>query len=234
MDFTYNEICVILQSQQENEHRKERAMKNLLCFGDSNTFGYNPENKSRYDFSDRWTGILSRKLQPFGVRVDEEGLCGRTTDFEDRFRVGRKGSDTLPLLLESHTPQLVIIMLGTNDCKSCYGNTSEAIARGADKLIGQVRAYSSDIKILLISPIHLADGVGEQGYDEEFDESSVLLSRELKTAYRALAHKTGCEFLAAADYAAPSEMDREHLDKAGHRALAEAIFDKLLRVESIV
>ncbi|MBQ7782962.1 MAG: arylesterase, partial [Oscillospiraceae bacterium] len=102
-------------------------MKNLLCFGDSNTFGYNPENKSRYDFNDRWTGILSRKLQPFGIRVDEEGLCGRTTDFEDRYRAGRKGSDTLSLLLESHTPQLVIIMLGTNDCKSWYGNTSTAI-----------------------------------------------------------------------------------------------------------
>ena len=234
MDFTYNEICVILQSQQENEHRKERAMKNLLCFGDSNTFGYNPEDKSRYDFNDRWTGILSRKLQPFGVRVDEEGLCGRTTDFEDSCRAGRKGSDTLPLLLESHTPQLVIIMLGTNDCKSCYGNTSAAIAKGADKLIGQVRAYSSDVKILLISPIHLADGVGEQGYDEEFDENSVLLSKKLKNAYRALAHKTGCEFLSAADYASPSETDREHLDKDGHKALAEAIFDKLLKVESIV
>ena len=125
-------------------------------------------------------------------------------------------------------------MLGTNDCKSWYGNTSTAIAEGADKLIRQVKAYSSDIKILLISPIHLADGVGEQGYDEEFDESSVLLSRELKTAYRTLAHKTGCEFLSAADYAAPSITDREHLDKDGHRALAQAIFEKLLKAGAIL
>lgn len=208
-------------------------MKDLLCFGDSNTFGYDPESKLRYDFNDRWTGILSQKLQPLGIRVDEEGLCGRTTDFEDSCRAGRKGSDTLPLLLESHTPELVIIMLGTNDCKSCYHNTSAAIAEGAGKLIGQVRAYNSDIKILLISPIHLADGVGESGYDEEFDESSVSLSRELKAAYHAVAQETGCEFLSASDYADASAADREHLDRSGHKALAAAIYDKLIKVESI-
>ena len=33
-------------------------MKNILCFGDSNTFGFNPENGSRYDKNTRWTGIL--------------------------------------------------------------------------------------------------------------------------------------------------------------------------------
>lgn len=208
-------------------------MKNLLCFGDSNTFGYNPENKSRYDFDDRWTGILSRMLLPLGIHVDEEGLCGRTTDFEDMYRAGRKGSDTLPLLLESHTPQLVIIMLGTNDCKSCYNNTSSKIAEGVKKLIGQVRAYSTRIKILLISPIYLAEGVGEKGYDEEFDENSVSLSRELKSAYYSVAQKNGCEFLSASDYALPSAADREHLDKNGHMALARAIYKKLINVEAV-
>lgn len=215
------------------QDRKEKNMKNLLCFGDSNTFGYDPESKSRYDFNDRWTGILSHRLQPLGIHVDEEGLCGRTTDFEDEYRAGRKGSEVLPFLLESHTPELVIIMLGTNDCKSYYNNTSKQITEGVKKLIGQVRAYSAQIKILLISPIHLADGVGEKGYDEAFDESSVVLSRELKAAYHALARKTGCDFLSASDYAEPSEADREHLDKVGHRALASAIYDKLIKVESI-
>lgn len=209
-------------------------MKALLCFGDSNTFGYDPENKSRYDFNDRWTGILSHKLQPLGIRIDEEGLCGRTTDFEDKYRAGRKGSDVLPFLLESHTPEYVIIMLGTNDCKICYNNTSARIAEGVQKLIEQVKAYSSRTRILLISPIHLADGVGEKGYDEEFDQRSVSLSRELKAAYRAVAKKAGCGFLSASDYAAPSEADREHLDKIGHRSLASAIYNKLIKAELII
>lgn len=208
-------------------------MKDLLCFGDSNTYGYDPESKQRYGFGERWTGILSRELLPFGIRVDEEGLCGRTTDFEDSYRPGRRGSDALPKLLTSYSPQAVIIMLGTNDCKSCYRNTPSTITDGLKKLIGQVRSYSSQARILLISPIHLASGVGEKGFDEEFDEDSVKLSRELRSAYFKLAESTGCEFLAASDYASPSPADREHLDRNGHKALADAIFNKV-RKEALI
>ena len=52
-------------------------MKDLLCFGDSNTYGYDPESRLRYGFDERWTGLISRELLPYGIRVDEEGLCGR-------------------------------------------------------------------------------------------------------------------------------------------------------------
>lgn len=207
-------------------------MKNLLAFGDSNTYGYDPETKLRYDFSERWTGILSARLSSLGIHVDEEGLCGRTTDFDDLHRPHRKGSDVLPFLLESHSPQIVVIMLGTNDCKSCFGNTPEDIAGGAKKLIGQIRRYSSDVKILLVSPIHLAEGVGEKGYDEDFDGRSVIVSRGLKSAYYSAAQRHGCEFLAASDYASPSTADREHLDRNGHRILAEAIYNKIKAVSA--
>lgn len=139
----------------------------------------------------------------------------------------------MPGLLESYSPEAVIIMLGTNDCKSCFGNTPSTITDGLQKLIGQVREYSSQAKILLISPIHLASGVGEKGFDEEFDEDSVKLSRELPLAYSELAERTGCEFLAASDYASPSAADREHLDRSGHRALVAAIFNKLIKEEII-
>lgn len=202
-------------------------MKNILCFGDSNTYGYDPETKLRYDFGERWTGILSRSLLPFGVHVDEEGLCGRTTDFDDLYRPGRKGSDVLPILLESHTPGYVIIMLGTNDCKSCYKNSPDDIAAGVEKLVHQVRAYNGNVKILIVSPILLAEGVGEKGYDEAFDENSVRVSRGLKEAYFSVAKRTGCDFLAASEFASPSAADREHLDRAGHRQLASAIFGKI-------
>ncbi len=40
-----------------------KVMKNILCFGDSNTYGYNPENGGRYDDASRWTGILQDILR---------------------------------------------------------------------------------------------------------------------------------------------------------------------------
>ena len=61
------------------------SMKQILCFGDSNTYGLIPATKDRYDWNTRWTGILSKKIEKNGYRVVEEGLCGRTTK-------GKKGS----------------------------------------------------------------------------------------------------------------------------------------------
>lgn len=56
-------------------------MKTVLCFGDSNTYGLNPKDNSRFDYNTRWTGILDRRLRAKDCRVVEEGLCGRTTVF---------------------------------------------------------------------------------------------------------------------------------------------------------
>ena len=75
-------------------------MREILCFGDSNTYGLIPGTKERYKENIRWTGILQQKLKEQDCRIVEEGLCGRTTVFEDELRKNRKGSDLLPVLLK--------------------------------------------------------------------------------------------------------------------------------------
>ena len=93
-------------------------MKQILCFGDSNTWGYDGESGERLPFKVRWTGRLQKAYEGKDVRIIEEGLCGRTTVFEDPFRQGRRGTALLPTLLETHHPvDLVVLMLGTNDAK---------------------------------------------------------------------------------------------------------------------
>lgn len=198
-------------------------MTNILCFGDSNTFGYNPANGGRFGWGTRWTSLLAEKLGS-EYHITEEGLCGRTTCYEDRLRQGRNGSRALPMLLESHTPDVVIIMLGTNDCKTFYGASAEEIAEGARVLVRQVRSFSRDAGVLLVSPIRLAEGVGEAGFDPEFNSRSVEVSLRLPEAFRAVAHREGCGFLAASDYAEPSLLDREHMDADSHSRLSEALF----------
>lgn len=84
----------------------------------SNTYGYRPDGSGRFDADTRWTGLLQKKLGT-NDRIIEEGLCGRTTVFSDELREGRRGLDTIGILLESHAPvDLLILMLGTNDCKT--------------------------------------------------------------------------------------------------------------------
>ena len=93
---------------------------NILCFGDSNTWRYKPDKSGRYDENIRWTGLLQKKLGS-GYHIIEEGLCGRTTVFQDELREGRCGLDLIGVTVEMHNPiDLMIIMLGTNDCKTRY------------------------------------------------------------------------------------------------------------------
>lgn len=203
-------------------------MKQILCFGDSNTYGLIPGTKERYSWEERWTGILEEKIKAKGFRVVEEGLCGRTTVFEDELRENRKGVEALPMLLETHAPlEKVVLMLGTNDCKTVYQASAEVIGEGIEKLIYQIKAADESIEILLVSPILLAEGVGEENFDPEFDQESVETSKRLKRVYQQIAEKNGCKFLAASDYARVSEADRQHLDKDGHRRLAEAVYRKI-------
>lgn len=202
-------------------------MKQILCFGDSNTYGLIPATKDRYDWNTRWTGILSKKIEKNGYRVVEEGLCGRTTIFEDATRKGRKGADLLPIILETHKPiDTVVLMLGTNDCKTAYGATAEKIGSGIELLIKQIKDSDPDINIILVSPIELGEGVWEEGFDTEFNENSVKVSKQLPEVYRKIAERYDADFVAASDYARPSSEDREHLNEFGNRQLAEAIYNQ--------
>ena len=206
---------------------------NILCFGDSNTYGYKPDGTGRFDENTRWTQILQKKLGS-GYRIIEEGLCGRTTVFQDELREGRRGLDLIGVTVEMQNPlDLMILMLGTNDCKTRYGASAAVIARGLDQVIRKARKSSSrPFDILVVSPIHLGKGVGEPDFDPEFNDSSEAVSRNLAAEYRKVALQNHADFLNAADFASPSATDREHLNEAGHAALAEAIYPKVLSMYS--
>ena len=145
-----------------------------------------------------------------GYLVQEEGLCGRTTIFDDPLRAGRRGTELLPVVLETHSPiDIVILMLGIR------------------QLIQQVKAGVPDAKLILVSPIQLGEDVWD-GYDLEFDRTSVETSKDLPRVYQRIAKEEGVAYLAASDYAKSSFQDREHMDETGHRQLANGIL-KLLR-----
>ncbi len=203
-------------------------MREVLAFGDSNTWGLVPGKniKNRYPRDKRWTGILEDKLDD--IRVAEEGLCGRTTVFEDELRPGRKGVDLLPVLLESHYPvDGAILMLGTNDCKSYYNASAHTIGIGIERCLDQLEKFVEPQNILLVSPILLGDNVWEPEKDPEFDRKSVDVCKGLKDVYKKIAAQRGVKFLAASDYATASEVDDEHLNEEGHKKLAEAIYEVL-------
>lgn len=206
-------------------------MKQILCFGDSNTWGLNGETGKRLPWGVRWTSLLQEKLGNKDYRIIEEGLCGRTTIFEDPLRDGRRGTALLPTLLETHDGiDEVILMLGTNDCKTAFGASAKLIGKGIEKLIEQIHDYAPDIKILLISPIYLGEKVWQEGYDVEFSKESVLVSKELETVYEKIAKNKSVEFLKASEYVSCCEADQEHLNANGHKIFANAVYDAVKKI----
>ena len=169
---------------------------NILCFGDSNTYGYRPDGTGRFDEKTRWTCLLQKKFGN-GHRIIEEGLCGRTTIFSDAFREGRRGLDQIGITIETHNPiDLLVLMLGTNDCKTRFNASSKTIAKGLIQVIEKAKKYSSQpFELLIISPIHLGNGVGDDGFDPEFDLASEQVSRQLAQEYRKVATHYHAGFL---------------------------------------
>lgn len=206
-------------------------MYNILCFGDSNTYGYKPDGSGRFDKNTRWTGRLQDILGN-DYYIIEEGLCGRTTIFEDNLRPGRKGIDDISRIMESHNPlDLVIIMLGTNDCKTAYNAQPEDIGNGIQKIINVISGYKSEQPgILVISPIHLGEGVGEDGYDTEFCTRSEKISQNLANEYEKISKRNNCFFADASKIASASSIDREHLDEEGHKKISIKISEIVMNI----
>ncbi|WP_026659045.1 GDSL-type esterase/lipase family protein [Butyrivibrio sp. AC2005] len=201
-------------------------MANILAFGDSNTWGLIPGTKERYPWGIRWTSLVQEKLHD--GRIIEDGLCGRTTVFDDQLRPFRKGAEILPLSIESNYPlDAAIIMLGTNDCKTVFNASSHIIGKGLELCLDELEKYIAPDKILVVSPIKLGDEVYLPEKDPEFDTASVNTSKRLKSEYEQIARRRGNQFLAASDFADPSSVDDEHLDERGHKNLSEAIVNKL-------
>ena len=199
-------------------------MKTILCYGDSNTWGYVPGSGRRHPFEQRWTGVLQAQLGG-EARVIEEGLNGRSTVLEEPFRSGRSGAALLPVLLESHAPvDLLILMLGTNDVLHYTEVTAEDAARGISMLvdltrIAAVRGGFRAPDILLVSP-PLATTLSAEM--KLYCQGDPAKTNGFAEHYRRAADKLNCRFLDAAAVAAASPEDGIHLDQEAHRRLGLA------------
>ena len=216
-------------------------MKTIVCYGDSNTYGYNPENGFRYEYEERWTTLLQKELKDSAI-VIPEGLNGRTPSFEDELRPGRNGATYLDPCLHSHGPiDLVVLMLGTNDLKIRFQATPTDIGKGIDRLIKMIKSITPQkrqdgrsAKILLMAPPHLGDDLTEIPSGEEMGfERGISYSKRLAPIYEDWAKFHNIEFLDAAKYAKASEIDACHLTRESHRKLGEMVAKKCKEILEI-
>lgn len=204
--------------------------KTIVCYGDSNTWGYQPGTGARFDETIRWPGRLKRLLGE-EYCIIEAGLTGRTTSFDDPYKDYLNGKRGLPYCLVSAKPiDLLVISLGTNDLK--YGNvyrSAQGLATLLDIACGthaympsRAPVFADTTKILVISPIHLGAELDERFPDSEFvgrEKDSHMFSQQ----YKRVCDQYHVEFLDAALYASASQADCIHMDASSHALLATAV-----------
>ncbi len=213
-------------------------MKRIVCFGDSNTWGYNAVDGSRFPEDVRWTGLLQTKLGD-GYKVIEEGQNGRSIVNVDPWEWGTKaGIDYVIPMIESHLPfDLLIIMLGSNDLKAKFGLPAGEIAGSLQNMLMKIKGHlmynlhCPELKILIVAPPLLGEDVanGEFGPFVRLPEA-LQVSRELATWYKPVADQFGCAFLDASAIVSGCDVDSLHLDPEGHRILADAMYEKVKEI----
>ena len=210
-------------------------MKTVLCYGDSNTYGYVPETGMRYPRDVRYPGILQMLLGD-EYAIIEEGCNGRTTIQDDPIDGWKNGLDYLRPCLNSHKPvDIIILMLGTNDLKTVFHSNAELIAEGAGVLVDVIKSFSLEKqefipKIILVSPPQIGEGIKSSPFYGAFDERSVEESKKFHLHYEYIAEQKGCVFFDAAKYIKPSEYDSLHLTAKAHAILAEKLSDLIADV----
>ena len=204
-------------------------MKTILCYGDSNTWGWSPSDMNRYPPNVRWPGVL-RQLLGEGFSVIEEGLPGRTTVWDDPIEGYKNGATYLPPCLASHAPiDLVVIMLGTNDLKLRFSLPASDIASGIGVLVDIVQRSAAGPQghapaVLVIVPPTIAPLPGSE--NDEAYAGGAEKSRLMARYYRQVAGLRGCAVLDAAEIIAVSPVDGIHLDPEAHAQLGWAVASK--------
>jgi len=204
----------------------------ILCFGDSLTWGSDPAGGPR--LSVRWPRVLQYALGP-GYEIIEEGQGGRNIATDDIPEGEKNGLKYILPCLETHNPlDLVIIMLGVNDCKRKFAYSLQDIAWEMERFLQKVlnhRQYSSATRydILLVAPPPMNEGLMHSWLGDVFEfEVGMKKSQSLSKWYKEIAARYEIGFLDAGEYCRSSPLDGVHLDAENQQKLGEAIAEYVL------
>ncbi|MBM7069221.1 hypothetical protein IU397_16730 [Actibacterium sp. 188UL27-1] len=206
-------------------------MRRILIYGDSNTFGTGPmadlSDDPIFSKSDRWAGVMARKLGP-NWDVVVEGLPGRTTVHADPIEGEHlNGLGTLRAILASHRPiDLLILALGTNDSKHRFGLTAQDIALSTARLIREAAATGYAARILVLCP----PAVEERGDLAEVFRGAPARCAGLASQMARCAAHNGADFVDAGVHIAVDPLDGVHFSRESHTILGQAMAAKVREI----
>ena len=175
---------------------------NIICFGDSNTYGYDPRGYfgGRYDGDSRWVDILASET---GWTVSNMGENGREIP------------SAAPVLPED--TDLLIIMLGTNDL--LQGRSPEQAAEKLNRFLSGISLDRNKILLIAPPPVQLGAWVPNQQLIDD--------SRTFAQLCQTLAEHLGIRFADAGKWDIPLAYDGVHFTEQGHKTFAAGLLEVL-------
>ena len=199
-------------------------MKRILCFGDSNTWGYIPNgHHTQYDENTRFSMVL-QKLLGSNYKIIENGLPGRCAINDDPTYndVNFNGSKIFLDVINDNLPiDYLILYIGSNDMKDFFSMNAEEVAKGIfDKYITPLAKISPNTRIILISP-KVINKPAFFGFIEAYNKS-----KDFDKYYLDIAKKSNTLFLSTNNL--PVGDDGLHLTKKAHLQLANELKDLII------
>lgn len=196
-------------------------MKRILCFGDSNTYGYNPHNGNRYDKNTRWTGVL-QKLAGENYEIVEAGGNNRTAFSDNPDGIQFTGYKLLPEYLKENY-ETIILAIGINDLQRCYNPTIEEFENGIRFFVSIAAEQARGSNLILLSPSHINENILKSNFRFLFDEISIEKSKKITPIYEKIAKEYNCKLLDLNKLVNTSKIDGLHYEAEEHKKIAESV-----------
>ena len=174
----------------------------LWCFGDSNTYGYDPCGFFGGRYAAPWPALLTEKTS---FQVINDGKNGRMIP-EREYEILRFRRDA-----ERYSADALIAMLGTHDLLE--GATGREVAARMEAFLNRCNLPA----ILLISPPPMKRGAWVP------DDGLVERSRDLARQYEGLAQRRGLPYADAGEWDITLAYDGVHFTEEGHARFADGL-----------
>ena len=184
--------------------------RRLLCYGDSNTYGYDPRSclGGRYPESVRWTALLNAE----GWKVINKGENGRSVPSLNQ------EIETAVQTVRGIETDILTVMLGSNDLLQCADLSAEVCGERMERFLRAILIQTQGSpKILLVAPPPMAAGAWVSGH-RTLEESCRLAG-----CYETVAHQLCIAFADAGVWGVGLTYDGVHFSEDGHLAFAKGM-----------
>lgn len=185
----------------------------ILCYGDSNTYGYDPRSYfgGQYPENVRWTVLLERH----GWQVFNRGENGRSIP-QRKWDV-----DAAIQTIKSLRPDIVTIMLGSNDILQDTSLSAEDCALRMERFMQILLEQNCSCKYLLIAPPPMTLGAWVS------EKELIKTSKQLGAYYRTATQRLSINFADAGEWNISISFDGVHFSEKGHLTFAKRLHETL-------